>query len=795
MKEPRSDSAAPAAATGAAPARTAVEHPFAAWAQALSGAVPWPGMQLAQDGMDYCIDAWQRSVLFLDVLRQRGNNQVERLSQQVPNVLGFQFELVMAGRELARPVNYGLVRIVPPAGVTVDPKKRPFIVFDPRAGHGPGIGGMKHDSEIGVALAAGHPCYFVGFVPEPVPGQTVEDVCRAEAEFIEKVVSLHPEAEGKPVLIGNCQAGWQIMMTSAVRPDLVGPIILAGSPLSYWAGVHGKNPMRYLGGLLGGTWLTALSGDVGNGIFDGANLVANFESLDPANTYWKKSYNVYSKIDTEPPRFLEFEKWWGSPVLLNAVEMQYIADELFVGNKLSSGELRSSDGVRIDLRNIKSPIIVFCSWGDNITPPQQALDWILDLYDSEDEIVANGQTIVYALHQSIGHLGIFVSAKVATKEHEEFAQTMDLIDVLPPGLYEAVMTAKAADTPHAELVGGNYVVQFEARTLNHIRALGGNDAEDERRFATVAHVSEMNLGLYRTFASPLLRMTASEQSADWLRRLHPNRLRFEGFSDRNPLMRPVAQLAEEVSAKRRPVARDNPFLALEQAASQRIIDALNQYRDMRDWWSEAVFMGVYGSPWLQAVAGLRSDTASARTRIGRDMARAAAAAEAAADLDDRMEHGGLAEGAIRALVYVCLARAVQGVDERSFNLLRQFRDGRPENTRMSIAHFKELLREQYLMLRLDPERAVAAIPQLIAAGPAEDRSAALELIRSVAAIGEESDEVKERLARVEAMFASVSAEAPGGGPWKVAAAPGAAATGRRQPRAQGRRRTETARGA
>ncbi len=109
-------------------------------------------------------------------------------------------------------------------------------------------------------------------------------------------------------------------------------------------------------------------------------------------------------------------------MLLNAEEMQAIADQLFVGNKLASGELRSSEGLRIDLRNIKSPIIVFCSWGDDITPPQQALDWILDLYDHEDEIVAAGQTIVYCLHQSIGHLGIFVSGKVATKEHGEFAQ-------------------------------------------------------------------------------------------------------------------------------------------------------------------------------------------------------------------------------------------------------------------------------------------------------------------------------------------------------------------------------------
>ena len=361
----------------------------------------WPDLCAVQE---YWLDAWQRWVLSLDVLRERGNTYLEHSAKDVPHVLSFQFELVRDGRTLQRPVNYALVRIVPPADAKIDPAKAPIIVVDPRAGHGPGIGGMKHDSQIGVAMAAGHPCYFIGFLPKPMPGQTIEDVCRAEAIFVEDVAARHPDAEGKPVVIANCQAGWQIIMMAAINPNRTGPIMLAGSPLSYWAGVRGKNPLRYLGGMLGGTWLTALSGDLGHGIFDGANLVANFESMNPANTYWTKAYNVYSKVDTEGERFLDFETWWGSPTLLNAEEMQWIADNLFVGNRLSTGQIRTSDGMRIDLRNITAPIIVFCSWGDNITPPQQALDWILDLYDDEREIVANGQTIVYTMHHSIGHL-------------------------------------------------------------------------------------------------------------------------------------------------------------------------------------------------------------------------------------------------------------------------------------------------------------------------------------------------------------------------------------------------------
>jgi hypothetical protein len=117
-------------------------------------------------------------------------------------------------------VNYGLVRVQPPDGVEIDAHKRPFVIVDPRAGHGPGIGGFKADSEIGAVFKAGHACYFIGFLPDPVPGQTIEDIAHAEAAFLERVIALHPEAEGKPAVIGNCQAGWAIMLLAAMRPEL-----------------------------------------------------------------------------------------------------------------------------------------------------------------------------------------------------------------------------------------------------------------------------------------------------------------------------------------------------------------------------------------------------------------------------------------------------------------------------------------------------------------------------------------------------------------------------------------------
>ncbi len=698
----------------------------------------------------YWTDAWQRGVLLLETLNERGNTALAQGAKEAPHVLNFAAEVVLDGRTLERPVNYLLVCIVPPADVTIDPMKPPIVVVDPRAGHGPGIGGMKPESEIGVALRAGHAVYFVGFLPKPVPGQTIEDVCRAEAVFLEEIAKRHPEAEGKPIVIANCQAGWQIMMTAAVRPELFGVIMLAGTPLSYWAGVRGKNPMRYLGGTLGGTWLTALAGDMGAGIFDGASLVGNFESLNPANTYWTKPYNVYSKVDSESERFLEFETWWGSPVLLNAGEMQWIADNLFVGNKLSTGEVRTSEGVRVDLRNIKTPIVCFCSWGDDITPPQQALDWILDLYDDVSEIVANGQTIIYSLHQSIGHLGIFVSGKVAAKEHREFVSCIEMIEATPPGLYEAVISDVGEDTANRDLVDGKYLFRLEQRTLDDIRAFGVNPPEDDKRFATVARLSEINLGLYRTFAEPWVRASLTEPMAEAMRAMHPNRLRFGLFSDRNPFMSAIKPVAEQVRANRKPVSPDNPLLAVEKQYSSSITAALGSWGEIRDSMTEAYFLTTYGSPILQAMVGLGSPSDQTPHRAERDLVRETAAAELRVGLDQKFEEGGVEEAVLRALVYV--RRPEGGFDERGYRMLKIICETRKSNERLSVPQFREMLNEQLQLVLLDEERAIAALPILLQTEEAE-KAAALDMFRQlVGAAGALTPEGEKRLARVEGLF-------------------------------------------
>ncbi|WP_298877548.1 DUF3141 domain-containing protein [uncultured Bradyrhizobium sp.] len=703
---------------------------------------------LVASAVEYLVDAGQRSVLFLDIMRQRGDQYREHIAQTAPHVLQYAAELITDGRTLDDPVNYALVRIIPPKGVEIDMTRRPFVVVDPRAGHGPGIGGFKADSEIGVAMKASHPCYFIGFLPEPMPGQTIERIARAEAKFLETVISRHPDADGKPCVIGNCQAGWAVMILASLRPELFGPLIIAGAPLAYWAGVHGQYPMRYSGGLLGGSWLTALTSDLGAGKFDGAWLVQNFENQNPSNTLWTKQYNVYSKVDTEAERYLDFERWWGGHVNLNAEEIQFIVDELFIGNNLAAGRIEMSDGEKVDLRNIRSPIVVFCSKGDNVTPPQQALDWILDCYADVDEIRAYGQTIVYSVHDSIGHLGIFVSGGVAKKEHAEFSSNIDLIDVLPPGLYEATFEARGEETLNSDLAVGQWVMRCEARTLDDVRAMGGNSPEDERRFAAAKRVSELNLAAYQKFLRPLVKGMVTPQLAEWAHKMHPLRLQYEVFSSENPWMATMKSAADRVEENRKPVSKDNPFLAFQEQMSKQIVHALDSWRDAQEALSETVFLNVYGSPVLQAALGVDPNSAPSRRRE-MSAEHQAMLAKRIAELKSRIGEGGIREAALRALLYVGSARGM--IDERSIEALRQVRRDH-SGPRMTLSEFKMLVREQFFMLLLDREAALAAIPGLLPDDMNQRRAAFSAMREILSASAEITGERAKRLKQVAELF-------------------------------------------
>ena len=472
----------------------------------------------------YVIDALQRSILFADTLRQRGDQMLAHEAADMPPQLDFEFEMVLDARQFEKPANYALVRITNATCgqdmACVDEANRPIIIVDPRAGHGPGIGGFKRDSEVGMALHRGYPTYFVVFFPEPCPHQTLADVHHALRRFVATVQEKHPGS--KPALYGNCQAGWAITLLSADCEGTVGPAILNGSPLSYWAGDTGVNPMRLLGGLTGGAWPAHWLADMSNGKLDGAWLVQNFEALNPGQSQWKKYYHLYSNVDSEQERFLAFERWWSGFYRLNKEEISSIVENLFIGNALERGKMPICDHCFADLHRIKNPILVFASSADNITPPHQALGWVAATYKSTAALKKAGQRIVYLLNHNVGHLGIFVAADVAKLEHRAILDSLNALESLEPDLYEMKI---AAPTGAADCRDPQYSVNFEPRKVEDIAY-----AHDRQAFEQVQHLSEHNVRNYELFVGPWVRASALAGAGLLAKWLHPMRLQRTALS-------------------------------------------------------------------------------------------------------------------------------------------------------------------------------------------------------------------------------------------------------------------------
>jgi hypothetical protein len=291
-------------------------------------------------------------------------------------------------------------------------------------------------------------------------------------------------------------------------------------------------------------------------------------------------------------------------------------------------------------------------------------------------------------------------------------------------------------------------VRFEARTLDDIRALGFNSEEDERRFATVARVSEINLGLYRTFVQPWLRLWASEGAATWMRKMHPLRLQYELFSTANPFMSYLASMADVVRENRQPVPGDNVFAQVEASASKWIETSLNTYRDLRDQLTEAAFMNVYGSPLLQGLVGLRAGESAPRRRPGVDATYKAFAAQRVDELKRGIEEGGPREAAIRAALYIRLPEGV--ADERGFRLLQRLRE--EAGSGLTLAAFEKVVRDQFFSLLLDERRAIEAIPAMLTKDPELASRMTGALARLIEVVGVESPAGKARLREMEKIF-------------------------------------------
>ena len=189
------------------------------------------------------------------------------------------------------------------------------------------------------------------------------------------------------------------------------------------------------------------------------------------------------------------------------------------------------------------------------------------------------------------------------------------------GLYEAVITEADPDSGNPKLVQGRYHFALERRTLNDIRALGCNDAEDDRRFATVARLSEVN-----EKSIPDLRPPGGPRRRQRRRSPMPYaRCIRTGLALASSLTatrswQPSRRSPKPSGRIGAPSRREQPLLAFEQTRIQ--LD-----RDKPEAMGTGAgcacrsnsFLNIYGSPLLQSLVGLNAENADLHRRIERDV--------------------------------------------------------------------------------------------------------------------------------------------------------------------------------
>jgi hypothetical protein len=376
----------------------------------------------------------------------------------------------------------------------------------------------------------------------------------------------------------------------------------------------------------------------------------------------------------------------------------------------------------IDLRNITSPVVVFASWGDNITPPPQALNWIIDTWGDERAIAAAGRTIIYVLHESVGHLGIFVGGEIARKEHDQLVTSLDVIESLPPGLYEMKLEAKAGKEAQRweQLEPGDYTVHYQHRKMDDIRALNPEGRDEEALFSTISKVSELNTAIYKTWFRPWVQLFATRETADAMGNLHPLRMQRQLLSDESPLAPLIRQQAKKARARRTPIKHDHPLRKMEKLLSDQITGSLDQFRDRRNQFTVAWTRQAYGP--LGLGAWFKPDQSDAEIAHVRAQSELASIRES---LLDHIAEGGFAEAVCRIVLAGMVS--IGSFERRSLRLARLFAQ-LPAGTLNGVTthtNWVSLLKAQARITAVAPVEALNALEQLLPDTASRERALAI----------------------------------------------------------------------
>ena len=211
--------------------------------------------------------------------------------------------------------------------------------------------------------------------------------------------------------------------------------------------------------------------------------------------------------------------------------------------------------------------------------------------------------------------------------------------------------------------------------------------------------------------------------------MHPLRVQYWAFSDKNPLLWALPYMAKAAANNRKPRSADNDSVKLEKLASEIVSATLDRYRELRDAASEAAFFQVYGNM-------LSLHMADEREEIRRNRKFDPRSLPAVREVLDTIDEGSAVEGLARIAMLITKA----GPGKRRLSQMQSTREIlSPEG---DIAHLSEderrrLLQEETIVVEFEPERAKHSLPKLLRT-PAERRHA-LALLDRIAKHGDLDD--------------------------------------------------------
>ncbi|HEX2915310.1 MAG TPA: alpha/beta fold hydrolase [Chloroflexia bacterium] len=312
--------------------------------------------------------------------------------------------------KIARLLDFSGLRVV--AGEII-----PTLILPPQAGHHSYIADYSPEqSQVKMLRENGlGEIYCLEWLPatQETKHTTIED-------YIEAVHHCIGALGGKANLIGDCQGGWLAAIFTALYPEMVNTLTVAGAPVDYQAGDGQiKEAVNYNAQLFpdGGMAFYRALVAMGNGVLDGRFMVTGFNVMKPGQTslrYLKLYRDIHDSEQLE--RFREMKNWYDFTQNIAGDFYLWIVQHLFRDNELVLGKLMV-EGRLVDLHTITCPLFLVGGVRDHVTPPEQVF--------AMRQFVGTQPSQIHEYLVDAGHIGLFMGKNVLTETWSVIGQTIE----------------------------------------------------------------------------------------------------------------------------------------------------------------------------------------------------------------------------------------------------------------------------------------------------------------------------------------------------------------------------------